>query len=201
MSDTMRNTAFSTDGMTGAPLSMNPAGVGWGWILAYGILSALLGLAAFAWPFAATLAATVVVGAFFFASGLVSVGAGIFGKGHDGRGYAILFGLVSIVIGLIMAFEPATGALSLTLLVTVWLAVRGVLEIVWGFRMRRGKGMMIALGAVNLLLAIFVFATLPMSALTLPGYILGISFLFGGITSIAAALAHRKGEPAFAANG
>ncbi len=40
-----------------------------------------------------------------------------------------------------------------------------------------------------------------MSALTLPGYILGISFLFGGITSIAAALAHRKGEPAFAVKG
>ena len=172
-------------------------GAGWGWMLGYGVLSALLGLAAFAWPFAATMAATLVIGAFFIAAGAVSIAAGIFGRGHDGRGYAIGFGLVSLVIGCIMAFEPATGALSLTLLVTVWLAVRGAMEIVWGSRMRRGKGMMIALGIINLILAAFVLATLPFSALTLPGYILGISFLFGGIASITSALAHKKGEPAF----
>jgi uncharacterized membrane protein HdeD (DUF308 family) len=58
--------------------------------------------------------------------------------------------------------------------------------------------MMIVLGIVNLVLAAIVLATLPWSALTLPGYVLGISFLLGGATSIGAALAHRKGEPAFA---
>jgi len=177
------------------------AGAGWGWIVAYGALSVLLGLAAFVWPFAATLAATLVIGAFFMAAGVVSIAAGAFGRGHDGRGYAIGFGIVSLLIGGIMAFEPATGALSLTLLITTWLAMRGALEIVWGMRMRRGRGMMIALGVVNLILAAFVFATLPYSALTLPGYILGISFLFGGITSIVAGMAHRRGTPAFAVSG
>jgi len=46
-------------------------------------------------------------------------------------------------------------------------------------------------------LAVIVLATLPWSALTLPGYVLGISFLFGGVTSVASALAHKKGAPAF----
>ncbi len=57
---------------------------------------------------------------------------------------------------------------------------------------------MIALGVVNILLALFVLATLPLSAMTLPGYILGLSFLFGGITAIASALDHKKGASAFA---
>jgi uncharacterized membrane protein HdeD (DUF308 family) len=190
MTDTSRD--FATDPRP--PV----AGAGWGWLLAYGILSAVLGLCAFAWPFAATLAATLVIGAFFMAAGVVSIIAGLSGKGHEGRGYAIGFGIVSLVIGAIMAFEPATGALSLTLLVAVWLGVRGAMEIAFGARMRRGKGLMIALGLVNILLAIVVLATLPFSALTLPGYILGISFLFGGITSIVSGLSHRQGEPAFA---
>lgn len=176
--------------------SLRP-GAGWGWILAYGILSALLGLAAFLFPVPATFAATLVIGAFLIASGLVSIGAGIFGKGHEGRGYAIGFGIVSLIIGLIMAFEPATGAISITLLIAAWLALRGVLEIGLGARMRRRRGWMIALGVLNIILALFVLATLPWSAMTLPGYILGLSFLFGGITSIASALDHKKGASAF----
>jgi uncharacterized membrane protein HdeD (DUF308 family) len=163
-------------------------------MLVYGLLSLALGLAAFVWPFAATLAVTLVVGAFFAAAGIVSIVAGLAGRGHDGRAYAIGFGIVSVLIGFVMALEPVTGAFSLTLMVTAWLMVRGVMEIAFGFRMRRGKAMMIVLGVVNVVLAGVVLATLPFSALTLPGYVLGISFLFGGMTATAAALAHRKGE-------
>ncbi len=172
------------------------AGAGWGWMLVYGIVSLALGVAALVWPFAATLAATWVVGAFFAAAGIVSIVAGIAGRGHDGRAYAIGFGIVSVLIGFVMALEPVTGAFSLTLMVTAWLAIRGVMEIAFGIRMRRGRAMMIALGVVNLVLAGVVLATLPFSALTLPGYVLGISFLFGGATATAAALAHRRGETA-----
>ncbi|MDR6786741.1 uncharacterized membrane protein HdeD (DUF308 family) [Sphingomonas sp. BE138] len=173
-------------------------GAGWGWIMAYGVVSVLLGVAAFVWPFAATYAATVVIGALLFVSGVFSIAAGLFGQGHEGRVYAVLFGVLSVIVGAVMVFEPVTGALSLTLMVTVWLTVRGVLEIVLGFRMRRRRGLMIALGVVNLLLAAFILMTVPWSALTLPGFILGVSFLIGGITAITAAGDHRKGAQPFA---
>ncbi|SFP39477.1 HdeD family acid-resistance protein [Sphingomonas rubra] len=192
MTDTFRDPGAAGS----APLAR--AGAGWGWILAYGILSVLLGVAAFVWPFAATYAATLVIGAFFIAAGALSIGAGVFGRGHEGRGYQIGFGILSLVIGLILAFEPATGALSLTLLVAVWLGVRGAMELGFGFRMRRGKAAMVVLGLIDVILAIVVLATLPFSALTLPGFILGISFLLGGIAAISSALHHKKGEPAFA---
>jgi uncharacterized membrane protein HdeD (DUF308 family) len=181
------------------PLSPQAAGAGRGWILAYGILSLVLGVLAFLNPFAATYAATLVIGAFFIAAGTVSVAAGIMGKGHEGRGYAIGFGVLSLVIGILMAFDPVSGALSLTLLVAVWLGIRGAMEIGLGARFNRGRGLMIALGAVNILLAIYVLATLPWSGLTLPGFILGISFVFGGVTAIMSALHHKKGAKPFAA--
>lgn len=187
-----------TDARTADTMSTAPAGNGWGWLMAYGILSVVLGAFAFLWPFAATFAATLVVGAFLIAAGIVSLGVGLFGKGVESRGYAVAFAILSLIVGFVMAFEPATGALSLTLLVAAWLAVRGVLEIVLGVRMKRARGWMIGLGVVNILLAIVVLATLPAAALTLPGFILGISFLFGGIASIASAAHHRKGAHAFA---
>lgn len=181
------------------PLTPDSAGAGWGWILAYGVLSIVLGVLAFLNPFAATYAATLVIGAFFIAAGLVSIAAGFAGRGHEGRGYAIGFGILSLVIGLLMAFAPATAAISLTLLVAIWLGIRGALEIGLGARFKRGRGLMIVLGVVNILLAIYVLATLPWSALTLPGFILGISFLLGGVASVASALNHKTGAQAFAA--
>lgn len=173
-------------------------GAGWGWILIYGIVSVLFGFAAFVWPFAATLAVTLVIGTFFIVSGVFSVAAGVFGRGHDGRAYAVLFGLLSLVIGCIMVFEPVSGAVSLTLLVAIWLGVRGVMEVALGVRFRWRRWLFVILGVINLLLAGYVVATLPWSALSLPGFILGISFLFGGFASIDQALAHRKGAAAFA---
>ena len=173
-------------------------GAGWGWIMAYGIVSVLVGIAAFIWPFAATYAATMVIGILLFVSGVFSIAAGLFGQGHEGRLYAVIFGVLTVIVGAIMVFEPVTGALSLTLIMAVWLVVRGVLEVVLGLRMRRRRGLMIVLGVLNILLAIFIMVTVPWSALTLPGFILGVSFLVGGITAITAASDNRKGADAFA---
>ncbi|MGN6271404.1 MAG: HdeD family acid-resistance protein [Sphingomonas sp.] len=175
-----------------------PVGAGWGWLMAYGVLSLLLGLAALVWPFSATFAATVVVGVFFLIAGIASIAAGLMGGAREGRAYAILFGLVSLFIGAIMLFDPLSGALSLTLVVAIWLGVRGVMEFLWGVRFTRHRGWMIALGVVNVLLALIILATISWTALTLPGYILGISFLFAGIVEVTRASHHRKGAAAFA---
>jgi len=182
--------------MASEPIPQRP-GDGWGWIMAYGIVSVIVGLLAFAWPFAATYAAIMVIGVFFIVAGAMGLAAGFMGRGHEGRLYSILFALVSLVIGLIMIFDTVTGALSVTLLIVVWLAVRGIMEIILGARFRRHRTLMVVLGVINVLLAIYVFATLPWSALTLPGFILGISFMFGGVTSILSASAHRQGAHAF----
>jgi uncharacterized membrane protein HdeD (DUF308 family) len=179
------------------PGTLPRAGAGWGWILLYGIASAVLGLLAFAWPFSATIAVTIVIGSFFLISGLLAIVAGFAGRGHDVRGYTVGYGLLSLIVGLMLIFRPLAGAISLTLLVAIWLAVRGLMEIRWGLKLRRNRALMLVLGAVNLVLAILILATVPFSALTLPGYVLGFSFLLGGVTAIASGLSHRTGAPAF----
>lgn len=173
------------------------AGAGWGWILAYGIVSAVLGVFAFLAPFSATLAATWVVGAFLTAVGVMALIAASTARAHQHRGYKLLLGVLSIAAGLLTVFQPFSGALSITLLLAAWLFVRGAAEVAWGVRHKRHRVAMLLLGALNLLLAIFILATVPLSALTLPGYVLGLSLLFGGVTAIASGLAHRKGAAAF----
>ncbi|PCG08015.1 HdeD family acid-resistance protein [Sphingomonas ginsenosidimutans] len=187
-----------TSGPTSGPPTSPATGAGWGWIMAYGVVSVVLGIAAFAFPYAATFAATVTIGVLFFVSGVFAIAAGLFAQGAESRGYSVLFGILSVVVGALMVMEPVTGAISLTLTVAVWLGARGALELWWGLKMRRRRAMVMALGAVNLLLAVFIAMTVPWSALTLPGYVLAISFLFGGVAALAAAGDHRKGASAFA---
>jgi uncharacterized membrane protein HdeD (DUF308 family) len=174
------------------------AGAGWAWILAYGVVSALLGLLAFLAPFSATLAATLTVGAFLTVTGVMALASGLFGREHHHRGYAIIFGILSIVVGLITAFRPLTGAFSITLLIAAWLLVRGAMEIGWGVSHRLGRVTMVLLGVLNIVLAALIVWTVPISALTLPGYVLGLSLLFGGVTAVASAVSHRRGASAFA---
>jgi len=154
------------------------------WVLAYGIFSLLIGVTAFVWPVSATLTVTILVGSFLFVAGIMSIVTGVRGRGHHASTYRIFYGILSVLIGLIILFEPATGAISITLLVAFWLAMRGIFELFWGYRFPIGRGLMIVLGIINLLLAAFIIGTIPLSALTLPGYILGISFLMSGITAI-----------------
>lgn len=189
-------TDLRSDGMaaSGAPRT----GAGWGWLLGYGIVSVVLGVLAFLTPFSATFAAVLTVGAMLIATGVTSLAAGIFTKGHHHRGYALLLGALSLAAGLLTVFRPVSGAISLTLLIAAWLFVRGVMEIGWGVRHRHHRVMMIVLGVLNILVAIYIVAFFPITVPTLPGFVLGLTLLFGGATAIASALAHKKGASAFA---
>ncbi|GAA0337943.1 hypothetical protein GCM10009087_55530 [Sphingomonas oligophenolica] len=162
---------------------------GKGWVLAYGILSAAIGVAAFVWPVSATITATLLFGSFLFVAGIMALATGFRSRAHHASTYRIVYGILSILVGLVILLEPATGAISITLLVAFWLAMRGIFELFWGYRFPIGRALMIALGLINLLLAIFIIWTIPLSALTLPGYLLGISFLMTGVTAIAEASA------------
>ncbi|MBW4332076.1 DUF308 domain-containing protein [Stakelama sp. CBK3Z-3] len=168
------------------------AGRGWGWLMAYGILCVLGGLAALLWPFPATLSVTLLVGTFLIVIGAAALIAAFGARGHETRLYSILFGVVSLVLGVMLWIGPVTGAISLTMLLAIWLGARGIMELFWGLRMRRNRGLMIVLGLINIALTILIVASIPVTGLTLPGVLLGISLLMGGVTAIASAWTHRS---------
>lgn len=88
-----------TDRREGTSGGIPRPGAGWAWILGYGVLSAVLGVFAFLAPFSATLAATLVVGAFLTATGVMALAAGLIGRGHHHRPYKVLLGVLSIAVG------------------------------------------------------------------------------------------------------
>ncbi|WNO52462.1 HdeD family acid-resistance protein [Stakelama saccharophila] len=174
------------------PAPLTRGNRGWGLMLVYGLLSVILGIVAIFWPFPASLAAALVFGAFLVAAGIGAIASAVAGHAHESRLYSLIFGGISLVVGVLIWFAPVAGVVSLTMLVMGWLTARGILELYLGARFRRNRALMLFLGVLNLALVALILLTGPYSALTLPGYIIGLSFLVSGITVTANAISHRQ---------
>jgi uncharacterized membrane protein HdeD (DUF308 family) len=56
-----------------------------------------------------------------------------------GRGWAIFFGVITIIAGLIVLAYPYDSLVTLTLVTGIWLIITGVFEIISGFMIRRDR--------------------------------------------------------------
>jgi uncharacterized membrane protein HdeD (DUF308 family) len=80
------------------------------------------------------LAIWIAVG--FIFRGVATVTMAISEPAFPGRGWAIFFGVITIIAGIVVLAWPFDSILTLALVAGIWLIVIGVMEIVTGFGMR-----------------------------------------------------------------
>lgn len=184
----MASRANDRDGAAGLPDS------GWIWLLVLGLLTIACGVLMLFAPGLTTIAVTVLVGWLLLILGIAGIVMGVRSRRASGRGWDIFMGLLSIAAGLFTLFFPLAGALSLTLAVTVWLAVRGVVWIVAAFQSRPGgERVLIAItGVIDLILAVILFLGFPFPAIQFVGIAVGISLIIGGSSTLVTADRVRK---------
>jgi uncharacterized membrane protein HdeD (DUF308 family) len=171
----------------------------WRLFLVEGIVLVVLGLLAIVVPPVATIAVEVLIGWLLLLSGIVGLIATFRTRGSPGFGWSLLSAVVGIAAGIILLAWPLSGALTLTLILTVFLLIEGVTSIFYALDHRRelsGRwGMMLVSGIVDLVLAGIIFAGLPGTAVWAIGLLIGINLLFGGSALIAMALHARNTAP------
>jgi len=165
-----------------------------GWSIALSVALIILGLLAIMIPLAAGVAANVIVAWLLLLGG---VGHLIFAwhvKGAGGHIWETLVGLAYIAAGIYMLMHPLLGLLSLTLILAVYLMVKGVAQIMLGFRMKAlaGSGWLIFDGVISVVLAAFIYWNLPYAAAWLIGTYIGITILFSGISRLMLSLAAKR---------
>lgn len=197
-------------------MSMNPADIDrlqgvvaktlhehWGVFLTEGIILVILGAAAILLPPLATLSVAILLGWLFLISGVTGLVTTFRMRHAPGFAWSLLSAVLGIVAGIVLIAFPASGALSLTLVVIVFFAIEGVATIMYALEHKRelsGRwGWMLASGIVDLILAVIILAGLPGTAAWAIGLLVGINMLFGGTSMIAMAL-HAKSEAAEAAS-
>lgn len=171
----------------------------WGIFLIEGIVLILLGLLAIALPMLATLAVAILIGWLLLVSGSMGLITSIWMRRAPGFLWSLLSALLGVAAGVVLLWWPVSGALSLTVILTAFLTVEGILSIMYALDHKRdlsGRwGMMLLSGVVDLILAAMIFLGLPATAAWAIGLLVGINLVFGGSALAAMALHARAPEP------
>ncbi|MGO9930917.1 MAG: HdeD family acid-resistance protein [Steroidobacteraceae bacterium] len=171
----------------------------WVIFLIEGIVLMVLGMMAVALPLLATIAVEIFIGWLLLVSGLVGLVTSIWMRRAPGFLWSLLSAILGIAAGVVLLWWPLSGALSLTVILTAFLTVEGILSIMYALEHKRdlsGRwGMMLLSGIVDLILAALIFLGLPGTAAWAIGLLVGINLIFGGVTLAAMALHARKIEP------
>jgi uncharacterized membrane protein HdeD (DUF308 family) len=170
----------------------------WVLFLVEGIVLVLLGIAAITLPVLATITFTLVVGWLFLISGVVGLITTFWMRQAPGFWWSLLSALIAIAAGVLLLLWPITGALSLTILLSAYFVVEGIVTIMYAIEHRNqltGRwGWMLTSGIVDLILAAIIFIWLrdQNTAFVPLGLLVGFNLLFGGVAMIGMALAARK---------
>jgi uncharacterized membrane protein HdeD (DUF308 family) len=172
----------------------------WKFFLIEGIVLIILGLIAVCVPPLATVTVEILIGWLILLSGVLGLVMTFQTRGSPGFGWSLLSAIVAILVGIVLLIWPLSGVFSLTVMLTVFLALEGVVSIMYALAHRREKTsrweMMLISGIVDLILAGLILAGLPGTAAWAIGLIVGVNLFFGGVALVALALQARGGAAA-----
>jgi uncharacterized membrane protein HdeD (DUF308 family) len=164
----------------------------WRAFLTEGIVLLLLGLLAIIVPPIATLAVEILIGWILLASGIVGLISTFRMRGAPGFGWSLVSAVIGIAAGVILLAWPLSGAVSLTLVLSVFLLFEGIASIMLALGHRRefsGRwAMLLFSGVIDIILAAIIFAGLPGTAAWAIGLLVGINLVVGGSALISMAL-------------
>jgi uncharacterized membrane protein HdeD (DUF308 family) len=166
----------------------------WGWMLALGILFIVGGVFAFVSPFLAGIVVATVVGVIIVIAGIAQIVHAWKMQSWGGFIWQLVIGIVLVVGGLGIYLNPVAGVVTLTLLAAVMFIVKGIFQIILGFRLRPhdGWGWIVASGVIALIVGILIYIQWPMSSTYAIGTLAGISLAFTGWSYVMIAVAARR---------
>ena len=166
----------------------------WGWLLAVGILSVILGTIGLGMTWMLTLVSVVYFGVLMIVIGGVQILQTFKCAGWKSVVLHSLIGLLYLAAGIMIVSRPLLASLTLTWMLGFALLAVGVMRIVVGVHHRgtSGWGGAVLGGIITLLLGLMILARWPSSALWVIGLFLAIELIVNGWTQILVALAARR---------
>src|SRR6056297_645971 len=150
---------------------------------AAGVLLALLGLLAIAFPFVTGISLALLFGATLIVGGVFHYAHAFSAAGWSGSIGQVLLGLLYTGAGILLMSNPVLTLASLTVLLVAFLAVEGLVLIGLSFTVRNEPNWEwnVFSGLLSLLLAALLWAGLPSTAAWGLGLIFGVNLLTTGV--------------------
>jgi uncharacterized membrane protein HdeD (DUF308 family) len=169
------------------------ASAGWGGPFVLGLLVMAVGVLALLSALWTGLASIILLGILLAISGVLQIGYS-FGRDRTGSpGVHLLAGILSAVVGVLIAARPAIGLAALTLLLAGYFFASGLFRTITSVVDRYARwGWDFAYGISAIILGIILVASWPTSAAWLVGTLVGLEIIFRGASLMAASLALRR---------
>jgi uncharacterized membrane protein HdeD (DUF308 family) len=168
----------------------------WCLFLAQGIILTILGVLAIIWPQISTIAVDAYVGWLFLFGGALGLVASFYAPSSSDFIWALLSAALSLFVGVILLWNPAQGAVSLTLVLTALFIVEGLFQTAMALRYRATLpgtwGWLLVSGLADLLLAFLVIKGWPGTAAWTLGILAGVNLITTGVAIIAVAIEARR---------
>jgi uncharacterized membrane protein HdeD (DUF308 family) len=151
-----------------------------------GAIVIILGIFALMAPGLIGISIILLLGMLVTAGGIVRI-IWAFQAGSFGRGLLMFaIGGLTSLCGIMLIAHPLLGAGVLTLMLTVYFILDGIVEIAAGVRIRpeAGWGWMLFGGIVSILLGVMIWAQFPLSGAWAIGILLGIKLFFIGLIMV-----------------
>ncbi len=162
-----------------------------GHAIAVGFILLLMGFLAMGSPLVAGVSVAMMVGIMLIIGGF---GHLVFAF-KTGKGlFAIVLGVLTVVMGGYMVSNPGVALASLTLFLAIYLVVSGISEAMLAFHARPANGWGWALfsGILSVLLGAMIWGEFPLSGVWAIGILIGIRLFFSGLSLIMLGFAVRK---------
>jgi len=166
----------------------------WGWLLAVGILSVILGTIGLGMTWMLTLVSVLYFGFLVIVVGAVQLIQSFKSAGWKSVVLHVLIALLYLGAGIMIVSRPLLASLTLTWILGFVLLAVGVMRIVVGVHHRGTSrwGAAVLGGVITLLLGLMILARWPSTALWVIGLFLAIELIVNGWTQIFVALAARR---------
>src|SRR6187200_1808580 len=139
------------------------------------------------YPVISSAAVVVLLGWLLIISGVVQ-GFSLIGARHVPHFWLQLISVIlAVLIGCLFLRDPAQGLVTIALLLIVFFMIEGISKVIFALTIRPfpNWGWVLASGIVGILLAFYLWASIPVSAVWVLGVLLGIELICEG-----AALGH-----------
>jgi uncharacterized membrane protein HdeD (DUF308 family) len=106
------------------------------WIAIAGLLEVVIGVVMIRHLSLTKSVIGLLIGIVWIVQGVVALLSGIMGGTKGSRGWAIAFGLISLVAGIVVVSVPENSVDALAVLIGIWFIVMGLFELAAGFVLR-----------------------------------------------------------------
>jgi uncharacterized membrane protein HdeD (DUF308 family) len=160
-------------------------------LIALGGVEIALGLIAIVWPAVASVSIAILLGCLFFVEAGVVLVSAFFARGWQLLG-RLVWSFVSGLAGIYLIAYPEGGVVGLTVILVILLFLAGVSLVGTGLLGDENRGLLMAVGALNIVFGALIWANLPSSASWAIGLLVGLHFLASGLRTAWSGLELRR---------